>query len=160
MRCHLMWYTLSVLLQPCNLTWIETTSTTKFKKYHFDDLGVINHIIIDDVLVVIKVVDTFSGACFVETELLTRTELWHRPPSATSMDTNGQHLYGPLYHQIQHWFLSKCTGNRFTRHNSWYVLLFESNATIPASYNRKSTILWLSVQKTMQQLLFLLLLLN
>ena len=49
-----------------------------------------------DVLVVIKVVDTFSGACFVETELLTRTELWHWPPSATSMDTNGQHLYGPL----------------------------------------------------------------
>ena len=36
----------------------------------------------------------------------------------------------PLYHEIQHLFLSKCTGNRFTGHNSWYVLLFESNATI------------------------------
>ena len=124
MRCHLMWYTLSVLLQPCNLTWIETTSTTKFKKYHFDYLGVINHIIIDNMLVVIKVVDTFSRACFVETELLTRTELWHWPPSATSMDTNGQHLYGPLYHQIQHWFLSNAlvTGLQDTIHDKFCCL--------------------------------------
>ena len=43
-------------------------------------MNVINHIITEDILVVIKVVDTFSRACFVETELLTRTELWHWPP--------------------------------------------------------------------------------